>query len=81
MHCSIKIIVDASIDGDVRFAGKQLRTCTLSKHGSFKKDDVWCEFPCTREDEHPAYGKHWYDRHGLRVEFSISEDDGGVWMA
>ncbi len=76
MHCSIKIIVDASKDKAVRFAGKELK-----KHGNFNKDDVWCEFPCTREDNHPVYGKHWYDRHGLRVEFSISKDDGGVWMA
>ena len=75
MACSIKAILDAANHRKVRFAGGQLK-----KHEGFKPNDVWCEFPCTRADDHPVTGKHWYeDGNGLRVEFDVTKDD--VWMA
>ena len=73
MSCSIGVIIDAAENKDIRFTGKQLK-----KHKDFQKNDIWCEVTCTRKDDHPTIGKHWYEKGGLRIEFEIEEDS--IWM-
>lgn len=39
----------------------------------------WTEFSCTRQDEHPREGEHWWEHNGIKVSWTV--EPGGVWMA
>jgi hypothetical protein len=87
MNCSIGIIIDESTHEKVRFVGRnsapaECPTChrlfplSMPKRESNKR---WVEFFCTRTDDHPSNGEHWFEHGDIKVSWSIPAD--AVWIA
>ncbi len=86
MRCSIGIIINDGQPslrlrvGDQGQIPSECPNChrlfPLAKGDRVKR---WIEFSCTRQDEHPREGAHWWENGGAKVTWTVKP--GGVWMA